>query len=63
MINPDFQNTYYISEYFQSIQGEGNYTGANSFFIRFQHCNLRCTWCDTKYTWNKHSGAHQLFTD
>ena len=54
--------TYYISEYFQSIQGEGNYSGVNSLFIRFQHCNLRCSWCDTKFTWNKYSGAHKLFT-
>jgi len=65
--DPDSQiltdGAFYVSEYFKSIQGEGNYTGANSFFIRFQHCNLRCSWCDTKYTWNKHSGAHQLFTD
>ncbi|MDP3642929.1 MAG: 7-carboxy-7-deazaguanine synthase QueE [Bacteroidota bacterium] len=55
-------DTYYVSEYFQSIQGEGNYSGVNSLFIRFQHCNLRCSWCDTKYTWNKHSGVHKLFT-
>lgn len=54
--------SYNVSEYFQSIQGEGNYTGVNSFFVRFQHCNLRCWWCDTKYTWNKHSGVHRLFT-
>lgn len=64
--NPDFRmltdDTFFISEYFRSIQGEGNYTGANSLFVRFQHCNLRCLWCDTKYTWNKHSGAHRLYT-
>jgi organic radical activating enzyme len=53
--------TYYISEYFQSIQGEGNFAGVNSFFIRFQHCNLRCCWCDSKFTWNKYSGTHKLF--
>jgi len=40
-----------INEYFQSIQGEGNYAGINSLFIRFHYCNLSCTWCDTKYTW------------
>lgn len=46
-------NLYYISETFDSIQGEGNCAGALSFFLRFQHCNLTCSWCDTKYTWNK----------
>lgn len=51
---------FYISEHFESMQGEGNYAGANSLFIRFQYCNLTCSWCDTKYTWNKHSGTHRL---
>ncbi|MDP2112856.1 MAG: 7-carboxy-7-deazaguanine synthase QueE, partial [Bacteroidota bacterium] len=55
-------NIFYVSEYFRSIQGEGNYAGVNSLFIRFQHCNLKCLWCDTKYTWNKHSGLHILYT-
>lgn len=44
---------FYISETFESIQGEGNYAGAHSLFIRFQYCNLRCSWCDSKYTWGK----------
>jgi 7-carboxy-7-deazaguanine synthase len=42
---------YFLSEYFQSIQGEGNYSGVNSLFIRFYYCNLSCTWCDSKYAW------------
>jgi 7-carboxy-7-deazaguanine synthase len=46
-----FSDIYPINEYFQSIQGEGNFAGANSLFIRFHFCNLTCTWCDTKYTW------------
>lgn len=50
-----------ISEYFESIQGEGNFAGANSLFIRFQLCNLTCSWCDTKYTWNSHSGKFREF--
>ncbi|HMQ67707.1 MAG TPA: 7-carboxy-7-deazaguanine synthase QueE [Ignavibacteria bacterium] len=44
-----------ISELFYSIQGEGKRTGSPSFFIRTNHCNLRCKFpggnlCDTPYT-------------
>lgn len=41
-----------INEIFQSIQGEGINTGKESIFIRTALCNLKCSWCDTKYTWD-----------
>ncbi|HLS27963.1 MAG TPA: 7-carboxy-7-deazaguanine synthase QueE [Opitutales bacterium] len=39
----------FITEIFQSIQGEGMLTGVPSIFVRTGGCNLRCNWCDTPY--------------
>ena len=36
------EKKYYYSEIFHSIQGEGNYTGVPTAWIRFFMCNLQC---------------------
>ncbi|MCD6523279.1 MAG: 7-carboxy-7-deazaguanine synthase QueE [Candidatus Diapherotrites archaeon] len=41
-----------VTEIFYSIQGEGPFMGMPAIFIRLHGCNLRCSWCDSKYTWN-----------
>ncbi len=41
-----------ISEIFESIQGEGTNAGKHVIFLRTAECNLKCSWCDTKYTWD-----------
>ncbi|WP_232367665.1 7-carboxy-7-deazaguanine synthase QueE [Alteromonas pelagimontana] len=40
-----------INEMFETIQGEGVYTGVPSVFLRLQGCPVGCSWCDTKHTW------------
>lgn len=42
---------YKVNELFQTIQGEGYYTGVPAIFIRLQGCDVGCAWCDTKHTW------------
>jgi len=39
-------------EIFYSVQGEGVNIGKPAVFLRLALCNLSCTWCDTKYTWD-----------
>lgn len=39
-------------EIFYSVQGEGVHIGKPAVFLRLSLCNLACTWCDTKYTWD-----------
>jgi organic radical activating enzyme len=52
-----------INERFISIQGEGRHTGRLSYFIRVQGCNLKCAWCDTKYTWKMKDYTNVLIDD
>lgn len=49
-----------IVEKFLSIDGEGPTSGELATFIRFQGCNLRCSWCDTKYSWEEESSNEKL---
>ena len=42
---------YPVHETFYSWQGEGLHTGRAAFFIRLQGCPVRCSWCDSRETW------------
>jgi 7-carboxy-7-deazaguanine synthase len=41
-----------ITEIFKSIQGESTHAGLPCIFVRLTACNLRCTWCDTEYSFH-----------
>ena len=38
-------------EIFETVEGEGTRAGYLTTFIRLFHCNLRCVWCDTQYSY------------
>jgi 7-carboxy-7-deazaguanine synthase len=39
-----------IIEIYRSIQGESSFAGLPCIFVRLAACNLRCSWCDSEYT-------------
>jgi 7-carboxy-7-deazaguanine synthase len=39
-----------VTEIYKSLQGESTHTGLPCVFVRLAGCNLRCTWCDSEYT-------------
>lgn len=38
-------------EHFYTIQGEGYYSGHAAYFVRLGGCDVGCTWCDVKESW------------
>lgn len=49
-----------ITEIYRSIQGESSFAGLPCIFVRLTACNLRCTWCDSEYTF---SGGRKMSCD
>ena len=53
-----------VMEEFYSIQGEGFHTGKAAYFIRIGGCDVGCSWCDVKESWNAEafppSDVHKL---
>jgi 7-carboxy-7-deazaguanine synthase len=39
-----------ITEIYKSLQGESTHAGLPCIFVRLTGCNLRCSWCDSEYT-------------
>ncbi len=45
-----------VTEIFRSIQGESTHAGRPCTFVRLTGCPMRCTWCDSEYTFT--GGRH-----
>jgi 7-carboxy-7-deazaguanine synthase len=41
-----------VVEEFYSLQGEGFHTGKAAYFIRLGGCDIGCSWCDSRFSWN-----------
>jgi len=41
-----------VTEIFRSIQGESTHAGRPCTFVRLTGCPMRCTWCDSEYTFS-----------
>jgi len=50
-----------VTEMFRSIQGESTHAGRPCTFVRLTGCPMRCTWCDSEYTFS--GGEHFTIDD
>jgi 7-carboxy-7-deazaguanine synthase len=50
----------HIIEIYKSLQGESSFAGVPCVFVRLAGCNLRCSWCDSEYTF---SGGQKMSAD
>src|SRR5258707_7971380 len=49
-----------ITEIYKSLQGESTFAGLPCVFVRLTGCNLRCSWCDSEYTFQ---GGHKMTSE
>src|SRR6185295_4597184 len=50
LLPPDKGGTLLVSEIYKCIQGESTFAGVPFVLVRLARCNLRCTWCDSAFS-------------
>jgi 7-carboxy-7-deazaguanine synthase len=61
VVNPSTSLSLQINEIFYSVQGESSLAGWPTVFVRTMGCNIRCNYCDTKYSY--YEGRRQSFDE
>lgn len=52
-----------VVDIYETVEGEGTRAGFPTVFIRLYGCNLRCTWCDTKYSYPPYEADRYMTID
>ncbi|MGV8907325.1 MAG: radical SAM protein [Acetobacterium sp.] len=52
-----------VIEIFDSIEGEGKRMGQLATFIRLAGCNLRCSYCDTTYSYDEEDAVEMTVAE
>jgi organic radical activating enzyme len=59
----NWDGKYFVTEIFDTIQGEGPFSGYPAIFVRFATCNLRCHFCDTDFDKKMEMTSEEIFRE